>query len=173
MITYKDNIFIIRLNPRSRRNTQRVNATYHWNQSSISSLPLRVAIHFHLVVRDYVPIPFFFFSSFPRRIPSVTWLLVVCRARTWCFSTLIILSCNFSASIAFMVPIGQRRDHSRQQEEERGCVAVFLSKGSFFLAARRGNTKIWRKRKDVSLPNIVEPIFFHALSCSTFILFDR
>lgn len=78
MITYKDNIFIIRLNPRSRRNTQRVNATYHWNQSSISSLPLRVAIHFHLVVRDYVPIPFFFFSSFPRRIPSVTWLLVVC-----------------------------------------------------------------------------------------------
>lgn len=33
-----------------------------------------------------------------------------------------------------MVPIGQRGDHSRQQEEERGCVAAFLSKGLFFSA---------------------------------------
>lgn len=72
VITYKD----ICNNANWIHDPPRNCATYNVNaigskQSSISNLPLRVAIHFHLVVRDYVPILFSSLpSSFPRRIPS-------------------------------------------------------------------------------------------------------
>lgn len=60
----------------TKKRTYNVNATYHWKQSSISKLALRVLLYFP-PRRERLRSHSFLFSSFPRRIPPVTRLLLV------------------------------------------------------------------------------------------------
>lgn len=52
----------------TKKRTYNVNATYHWKQSSISKLALRVLLYFP-PRRERLRSHSFLFSSFPRRIP--------------------------------------------------------------------------------------------------------